>query len=107
MKKSGTITGIALLLLLYLPAGVTAAGAATKKDRNFQQDYVTIRGKVVDNQTGNPLVFATVAIKESNIAIVTNIDGEFTLKVMPPVNSKKLEVSYLGFKNKTINLEDL
>ncbi|HLP71852.1 MAG TPA: carboxypeptidase-like regulatory domain-containing protein, partial [Bacteroidales bacterium] len=85
MKKSGTIPGIALLLLLYMTAGVAAAGAATRKDRNFQQDYVTIRGKVVDNQTGTPLVFATVALKESNVAIVTNIDGEFTLKVSPPL----------------------
>ncbi|HLP74070.1 MAG TPA: carboxypeptidase-like regulatory domain-containing protein, partial [Bacteroidales bacterium] len=67
----------------------------------------TIRGKVVDNQTGTPLVFATVALKESNVAIVTNIDGEFTLKVSPPLTSKKLEVSYLGFKNKLISLEDL
>jgi hypothetical protein len=71
------------------------------------QDYVTVRGKVIDAETGNPLVFATVAVKESNVAIVTNIDGEFTLKILPPITSKNIEVSYLGFKNKLVAISDM
>ena len=71
------------------------------------QDYVTVRGKVIDAETGNPLVFATVAVKESNVAIVTNIDGEFTLKILPPTASKNIEVSFLGFKNKLVAVDDM
>ena len=52
-----------------------------------------------------PLVFATVAVKESNVAIVTNIDGEFTLKIGDLSTSKNLEVSFLGYKNKTIPIK--
>jgi len=48
-----------------------------------------------------------VAVKESNVAIITNIDGEFTLKIGDPNVSKSLEVSFLGYKNKTILLTDL
>ncbi len=56
---------------------------------------------------GTPLVFATVAVKESNVAIVTNIDGEFTLKIGETVTSKNLEVTFLGYKNKIIPISEL
>jgi hypothetical protein len=52
-------------------------------------------------------VFATVAVKETNVAIVTNIDGEFTLKIGESITSKNLEVSFLGYKNKTILISDM
>lgn len=107
MKKFRSITGIAVMLLLCFTVQAASAGTSLKKGRNDQQDYLTIRGKVIDAETGTPLVFATVAVKESNVAIVTNIDGEFTLKILPPTNSKNIEVSYLGFKNKTIAIDDL
>ena len=107
MKNFRTIKGIAVMLLLCFTVQAASAGTSLKKDKNDQQEYLTIRGKVIDSETGNPLVFATVAVKESNVAIVTNIDGEFTLKILPPTTSKSIEVSYLGFKNKTIAVDDL
>jgi hypothetical protein len=81
--------------------------AFTTQALNAQQGTVTIKGKVVDATTGMPLVFATVAVAETNVAIVTNIDGEFTLKISESEASKNLEVSYLGYKNKKIALSDL
>ena len=88
---------IALVILLVFTAQAV----------NAQQGTVTIRGKVVDATTGLPLVFATVAVAETNVAIVTNIDGEFTLKILESESSKNIEVSYLGYKNKKIPLSDL
>ncbi len=107
MKNFKTISVTAVLLILCFTVQAASAGTFLKKEKNDQQDYVTIRGKVVDKETGTPLVFATVAVKETNVAIVTNIDGEFTLKIVPPTAQKNLEVSFLGFKNKVIALDDL
>jgi hypothetical protein len=106
MKKS-IIPGIAVLLLLCITVQAASATDSSRKLKNDQQEYVTIRGKVVDKESGNPLVFATVALKESNVAIVTNIDGEFTLKILPPTASKSIEVSFLGFKNKSVQIDEL
>ena len=77
------------------------------RKKDDQQNMITIKGKVVDAETRNPLVFATVAVMETNVAIVTNIDGEFTLKIGETVTSKNLEVTYLGYKNKVIPISDL
>jgi hypothetical protein len=107
MKTFKHISLIAAVLLLAFMAQTASAGNLTRDKKNVQQNLIVIKGKVIDSESRSPLVFATVAIKESNVAIVTNIDGEFTLKVSDVSNSKTLEVSYVGYKNKTILLSEL
>jgi len=107
MKSLKQITLIAVVLLLGVMVQTASAGNVSGKTKNDQQNYTTIKGKIVDAETGSPLVFATVALKESNIAIVTNIDGEFTLKIGDPATSKSLEISFLGYKNKSVLLSEM
>jgi len=106
MKSLKQLSFITLILLFAITVESVAAGPRFGNKKNDQQDFVTVKGKIVD-ETGNPLVFATVAVKESNVAIITNIDGEFTLKIGDPNVSKSLEISFLGYKNKTVLLSDL
>jgi len=107
MKTIKHISLAAAVLLLAITAQSASAGSFSSDRKNDQQNFITIKGKVVDAETGTPLVFATVAVKESNVAIVTNIDGEFTLKIGETVTAKNLEISFLGYKNKTILISDL
>jgi hypothetical protein len=107
MKTFKHISLLAAVLLLAFTAQNVSAGNFAGKKKNDQQTIIVIKGKVVDSDSGTPLVFATVAVKETNVAIVTNIDGEFTLKVGESVTSKNLEVSFLGYKNKTIPISSL
>jgi CarboxypepD_reg-like domain len=107
MKTFKHISLIAAVLLLAFTAQTASAGNFFGRKKNDQQNFITIKGKIVDAETRAPLVFATVAVKESNVAIVTNIDGEFTLKIGEPVTSKNLEITFLGYKNKTILISDL
>ncbi len=107
MKTFKHTSLIALVILLAFMAQNASAGNLTSKKKSFQQNLVTIKGKVIDAESRSPLVFATVAVKESNVAIVTNIDGEFTLKVGDLSTSKTIEVSFLGYKTKTIPLSEL
>ena len=81
MKTFRNFSLIAAVLLFAFTAQTVSAGNIFSKKKNDQQNYITIKGKVIDAENGTPLVFATVAVKESNVAIVTNIDGEFTLKI--------------------------
>lgn len=106
MKKLRLIPVLAALIALLISVQSSYAGSTNKSKSSQQQDFVTIRGKVVDSENGTPLVFATVAVKESNVAIITNIDGEFTLKLTPGT-SKNLEISFLGYKNKIVSIDGL
>ncbi|HEX2921288.1 MAG TPA: carboxypeptidase-like regulatory domain-containing protein [Bacteroidales bacterium] len=107
MKKFNLILVFAVLVAFTAGQTAIAASSFSEKRNDQQQNYVILKGKVVDKETGNPLVFATVAVKESNVAIVTNIDGEFTLKMPPSSDPRSIEVSFLGFKNKIVAVSDL
>jgi len=107
MKTFKHISLIASVLLLAFTVQTANAGNFSDRKKNDQQNFITIKGKVVDAENRTPLVFATVAVKESNVAIVTNIDGEFTLKIGETIAAKNIEVSFLGYKNKTIPISEL
>ncbi len=68
-----------------------------------EETWGIISGKVVDNRTGEPLPGASVVVVGSNYGDVTDLLGEFNLilKNQP----KQIEVRYLGFETKTIDIE--
>jgi hypothetical protein len=107
MKTIRNFSLATLLLLSAFTVQTIYANAAPERKKNDQQTLLTFKGKVVDAETGNPLVFASVAVKETNVATITNIDGEFIIKIAETQTSKNLEVTYLGFKNKVVPLTDL
>jgi hypothetical protein len=107
MKTKILFTAIASALLLVMTAGemtVSAAPAKSKKEK--PQQVSTIRGKVVDAETNQPLVFAGIAVQGSNVATVTNLDGEFTLKLTGN-ETGNLEFSYVGYKNRVMALDEM
>lgn len=59
-----------------------------------------IKGTVLDNTTGDPIVGASIKIKNTAIGTATDMDGKFTLKAKD-LNSE-LIVSYLGYATLTI-----
>ncbi|MGD0340130.1 MAG: carboxypeptidase-like regulatory domain-containing protein [Bacteroidales bacterium] len=94
-------------LLLVFSYGSAIAGGLYGNKKAGQQSYITIRGKVVDSETGVPLVFATVGVSETNVAVVTNIDGEFTIKLGESLTSKNLEFTFLGYKTKSVPVSSM
>jgi hypothetical protein len=107
MKTFRNIPVIALLLLAAFSVQTASAGIKTDKKKNVQQTVISVKGKVVDKETLSPLVFASVSIKETNIATVTNIDGEFLIKYAEADASKSLEITFLGYKNKVVPLSEI
>jgi outer membrane receptor protein involved in Fe transport len=61
----------------------------------------TIRGKVVDLETGEELVGALVFIKALNSGSSVGLDGSFILKNIP-VGTYTLETSYISYESKMI-----
>lgn len=75
--------------------------------QDTQQQYRQYKGEVLDSQTRAPLVFATVALEESNISTVTNTEGEFLLKIPKETSSGNVLVSFLGYKSRLIPLSQM
>ena len=58
-------------------------------------------GKVLDANTNEPLVFATVRIQNTNIGVITDDDGIFRLPYRYKQNKDILEISFIGYETKT------
>jgi len=106
VKKRNLFTGISAILLLLLVAGDSFAGTFSAGPKKDPQQVTVFRGKVIDAETGAPLVFAGVAVKESNVSTVTNLDGEFILKVAQGEGSN-IEFSFVGYKNKIVPMSEM
>jgi len=58
-----------------------ASPAVPKSNQPDTLTYVQYKGSVIDQDTRTPLAFASLSLEGTNIATVTNSDGEFSLKV--------------------------
>jgi len=75
-------------------ASASVVGSKAVQQANEKQ----VGGRVLD-ENGEPVIGATVTVKGTSTATVTDIDGNFSLKVP---NGSTLVVSYLGYASKEI-----
>lgn len=107
MKRVIDITMVILVLFVIISLATASAAGSTDVNTQDQQSFITLKGKVVDRETGDPLIFATIALKGTNVATVTNLDGEFILKIDEETSDPYIEVTYIGYRNKEIPLVNL
>lgn len=67
----------------------------------YAQTQRTVTGTVID-ETGEPLIGATVKVVGESIGASTDIDGHYTLKV--PATAKQLAFSYVGYDNLVVDI---
>ena len=87
MKKRNIIFPPLLLTLTTMPFSVSA---------------LTVSGTVVD-ETGEPLIGATIKDSNTKKAVITDINGNFTLN---SENKSNLEISYIGYKTQTVTPQE-
>jgi hypothetical protein len=61
-----------------------------------------ISGKILDAENSQPLSFATIALKNSGKGTVSNITGDFGLKISPELIDDTLSFSFLGYLRREI-----
>ena len=65
---------------------------------------VVVRGMVIGSDDKEPVIGASVVIDGTKKGDVTNIDGQFALKVPPDTS---LVISYIGYKTKKVHVSSL
>lgn len=61
----------------------------------FAQNSLTISGKMTDKETGEELIGATIRVKGTTVAAITDLDGQYTISV--PKAGSTLVFDYLGY----------
>lgn len=68
-----------------------------------QETRKTITGTVVD-ETDEPLIGANVAVPGTSFGTITNLEGKFSLSV--PANTKSVRISYVGYEEQNVSVEN-
>ena len=61
------------------------------------KDLKSITGVIFDDESSEPLPYATIALKHEGKGTVSNSNGEFGFKIFPENYSDTVVVSYLGY----------
>ncbi len=91
----------ALVLLFLSVAGIEVAVA--QETEGFKE----FKGVVVNARSKKSLEFATLSVSNTNISSVSNLDGQFSLKVPLENLGENVMISYLGYKTLTLPLSGL
>ncbi len=91
-------------VILFSTTSIFAMGE--KEEIIDTTEFDVYQGKIVDAMNGRTLPFATVEAAGSNVATVTNIDGDFTIKIAKDARVSELKISYIGYANKTVKLSE-
>lgn len=90
-----------LKVSMLVCASILAANAAyanypsSNELLTVTQQTGKIKGTIVDSKTGEPVIGASVKVKGTKLAAVTDLNGEFELNTHA---NATLEISYVGFK---------
>lgn len=82
--------------ILFFAGSINVQASSGKADNpsDLQQSIRTVKGTVMDN-TGNPLIGVTVAVKGTTTGTMTDIDGAFSINVQ---ENQTLTFTYVGYK---------
>lgn len=101
----GSLRGVSVLKLkllsLFLLAVLMVPAFNSYAVESEQQQQREISGNVTDRE-GLPLPGVTIIVKGTSIGTVTNMDGDFTLRV--PANAETLQFSFVGMRTQEIAL---
>lgn len=70
----------------------------------FAMAQALIRGSVVSDSDGSPIIGATIVVDGTSKGTVTNGDGKFSITL--PAGKKNVRISYIGFEPQTVAAKD-
>ncbi len=87
------------LLVLMLISSITPLWS------QYSRDFYTVRGVVKDKQTQKNLEYANISIPGTNVGTVTNVNGEFAIKIKNAFKAKTIEISHIGYSTYKIEVD--
>ncbi len=103
LDKIGNLTQVVCLSLFLTGVSVQGVSAETgfPISQSVQQTK-TVTGQVVD-ETGEPVIGASVVVEGTTNGTITDFDGRFALQVP---SGKKVVISFVGYVPQTIVIID-
>lgn len=95
--------GLFFLLFAAMPSEARFSVYAKADSSSFKQ----FKGAIVDSKTKNELIYASITVSGTSISTISNSEGKFSIKVPAENQHATLLISFLGYKNKVVSIQDL
>jgi len=87
-------------------SNTTSVVTEESKVQERNQSFL-LRGRILDSETGQPLAYATVSVNQLGIGTASNQDGDWSLRIPATGANEKLNVCFMGYMTKTLNIANL
>ncbi len=94
INNSTAVFNRAVQIILFASAMILAGSSTALAQKNI---LISIKGRVVNNDTGQPLEYVNVFLSNTTIGTTTGKNGEFVINNIPP-GSYDIVFSYIGFE---------
>lgn len=95
--------GLLFLLFASMPSEARFSVYAKTDSSSFKQ----FKGSILDSKTRNELIYASITVSGTSISTISNSEGKFSIKVPAENQNATLLISFLGYKNKVVSIQDL
>jgi hypothetical protein len=95
------------LFFLFLLVNVQSKAQLNPINYNDSSSFKYFKGTILDSKTKNELTFASITVSGSNISTISNSEGDFLIKIPIYKQDASLIISYLGYKDKVISINNL
>ena len=106
MKTHMQLKGMLLMFAMVLLGSSAFAWNGVEDEVPDTINFKVFYGKVINNENGRILPFANIEAVGSNVATVSNIDGDFSIKLSRDSKVSELKITYVGFNNTTVSLDE-
>ena len=89
-------------ILLRLPT--TSTDTRDGFDQPEQDLHFIVKGALYDQQTREPVMFASIHVLQTSMGVITNRDGEFQLTFPDTLQHHKVRFSHIGYESQETEL---
>lgn len=94
-----------IVFLLSFPSAVYSAESVLKVSGTETAQQVktnTVTGTIIDFESGEPIIGASIAVVGQGVGTISDLDGNFSIQLKKM--DTKLEVSFLGYKKQILSV---
>lgn len=93
-------------ILIYLPE-IKKTTVSSVESVEKESTILTVKGILLDENSKEPIQYATVNVESTSIGSITNGNGEFRLHVSDSLRSYNINFSHLGYESKAVKITQL
>ena len=106
MKTNLRVRFLGVFFVLLLGAWSADARFSSIKAAD-STSFNQFKGSILDSKTRNELIYASITVAGTSISTISNSEGKFAIKVPKDNQNASLIISFLGYKNKVVSINEL